>query len=299
MSLPRPVLPDTSYFITRTCAQRQFLLRPSVEVRTVIEYCLGYAARRHGVLLHALCVMSNHIHMVVTDVRGELPGFMEWFNGYVARSLNRHYQRSENFFSPGSYSRVEPVHREDVLDKMAYTLANPVAAGLVSHGADWPGVRSGTFTNGAYSKQCPRPGFFFRKKSKLPEGVTVRFERPSGFEELSDREFAERYAQAVERLERQARDRIRAAGRRFLGVEGVLAQDPFDSPRTARKSSPIRPRVAAKDRKARAEKLRALAEWLQAYRAAACDFAIGIRDVLFPPGTYWMRLHCSVRCEPG
>jgi REP element-mobilizing transposase RayT len=299
MSKPRPVIPGTSYFITRTCSQRQFLLRPSIEVQHAVEYCLGYAASRNGVLIHAICVLSNHIHMVVTDVRGELPAFMEWFHGYVARSLNAHYGRSENFFSPGSYGRVEPISREDVLDKMVYTLANPVAAGLVSRGEHWPGVRSKTLTEGAYSKKCPRPRFFFRPNSKLPESVTLTIERPPGFEDMTEREFGELYSHAVETRECQTRALMRQAERRFLGIEAVMAQDPLDSPRTPREPSGVRPRVASKDKKARAEKLRAMGQWLQAYRDAARDFAAGIRDALFPSGTYWMRIHCGVRCAPG
>jgi len=33
----------------------------------VYWYCLAYAAKLHGVLVHAACLMSTHCHEVITD----------------------------------------------------------------------------------------------------------------------------------------------------------------------------------------------------------------------------------------
>ena len=50
----------------------------------VVGYCLGYAAKTHGVVVHAACLMSTHSHEVVTDVRGELPRFLQTFHRLLA-----------------------------------------------------------------------------------------------------------------------------------------------------------------------------------------------------------------------
>ena len=72
MSLPRRVLAGKTYLLTRRCLGRRFLLRADPELNHLFAYCLALSAERHGVEVQALCVMSNHYHLVVTDVRGVL-----------------------------------------------------------------------------------------------------------------------------------------------------------------------------------------------------------------------------------
>jgi REP-associated tyrosine transposase len=55
-------LPGTTYLITRRCSERRFFLRPSQIVNETFLYVLGLAANRYGVVVHVLCVLSNHAH---------------------------------------------------------------------------------------------------------------------------------------------------------------------------------------------------------------------------------------------
>jgi hypothetical protein len=52
-------------------------------------YCLAYAGKLHGVLVHAACLMSTHSHEVITDVRGEYPKFLQAFHRYLALCAGR------------------------------------------------------------------------------------------------------------------------------------------------------------------------------------------------------------------
>ena len=47
----------------------------------------------------------------------------------------------------------------------------------------------------------------------------------------------------------------------------------------------------------RIEALEKIKQFLLEYADALRKFASGVRDVIFPAGTYWMRLHCGVRCH--
>ncbi len=49
---------------------------------------------------------------------------------------------SDAFWSAEQLNAVEIADRDACIDAVGYVLANPVAAGLVEHGRDWPGVRS-------------------------------------------------------------------------------------------------------------------------------------------------------------
>ncbi|RMH42670.1 MAG: hypothetical protein D6689_07445, partial [Deltaproteobacteria bacterium] len=83
MSVPRQVLPGSTYLVTRRCTQRQFWLKPTKLTNQIVAYCVAYAATITGVELHALCVLSNHWHAVLTDPEGRLPEFMHWAHKHI------------------------------------------------------------------------------------------------------------------------------------------------------------------------------------------------------------------------
>jgi len=62
MTAPRRVLAGATYLVTRRCAQRQLLLRPSALVNEIFLYVLALAAQRYRVEVHGFCVLSNHFH---------------------------------------------------------------------------------------------------------------------------------------------------------------------------------------------------------------------------------------------
>ena len=142
MSLPRRIVPGASYLVTRRCSERRFFLRPSAQVNAIFEYLLAVVAERYGVRVHAYCVLSNHVHLVVTDPLGRLPDFQRDLAGLLARAVNASLGRWETFWAPHTFSAVALGSPEDVVSKAGYTLANPVAAGLVPAGRLWPGLWS-------------------------------------------------------------------------------------------------------------------------------------------------------------
>lgn len=158
MTSPRQILPGRSYLVTRRCTQRQFLLRPSRVTNQNIQYCLALAAERTGIQLHAVCFMSNHWHGVLTDPEARLPEFLEVFHKLVAKSQNASLGRWENLWASDKTSVVQLVADNDVLEKMAYTLANPTVAGLVKAPNDWPGVISKHFGE---EREIEMPDHFF------------------------------------------------------------------------------------------------------------------------------------------
>ena len=83
MTAPRRVLPGTVYLITRRCSERRFFLRPSKVINEIFLYVLALSAQRHGVLVHAFCVLSNHAHLIITDPQGRLPAFMQYLDSLV------------------------------------------------------------------------------------------------------------------------------------------------------------------------------------------------------------------------
>jgi REP element-mobilizing transposase RayT len=293
MSAPRQVLPGASYLVTRRCAQRQFLLRPSNLTNQTFLYVLALAAARYGVEVHAFCVLSNHVHLVVTDPDANLPAFQQFLDGLVARALNASLGRWEAFWAPDTYSAVRLVSPSDIVEKAAYTLANPVEAGLVASGSIWPGLWSAPDRIGGEAFVVERPKHFFDPKGGLPDRVTLELTVPPGF--ASAEEFRGELLRALEPLEAAARSRHSPRGG-FLGVARVLRQKPFAWPKPGEPRRGLNPRVAGRDKWKRVETLVRLLEFLESYRAAWAARRDGAADALFPHGTYLLRVRHGVPC---
>jgi REP element-mobilizing transposase RayT len=297
MTAPRRVVPNTTYLITRRCFGRAFFLRPSALVNAVFEYALAVTARRYGILLHCYCVLSNHYHLVLTDPLGKLPEFERDLGSILARALNSALGRFESFWAPGSYSAVALLAPADVLDKMAYVLANPAAAGLVQTGSDWPGLWSEPASIGAGPREVRRPEHFFRAEGNAPETAELELVGPPGFGSAED--LRQQLARALATREEQARQEAAAEGRSFLGALAVLAQKPFGRPRSNEPRGGLKPRVASRDKWKRIEALGRLKAFLTEYREAWRAFKDGARTTVFPEGTYWMRVAYGVACAAG
>jgi putative transposase len=294
MTAPRQILPNVTYLITRRCFDRMLLLRPSALVNELFEYVLAAKAAQYGVLLHAFCVLSNHWHCVLTDPDGRLPEFARDLGSTMARALNAAHGRWESFWSPGSYSAVALQTADDVLDKMAYVLANPVMAGLVRRGAEWPGLWSAPSTIGAGSRAVRRPDRYFRPEGPAPATAELSLSCPPGFDSVEA--LRGRLLEELARREDQAARGLAAAGRAFMGTRKVLAQKPSARPVSDEPRRGLKPRVASRDRWKRIEAIGRLKGFLEDYRAAWSAFADGVRGVVFPEGTYWMRVTYGVTC---
>ncbi len=109
-------------------------------------------------------MLSNHYHLLVTDPDARLPECMQLMNGFIARALNASCGRWEQCFEAGgaSYSAVRLESPETLLDKLIYTLANPVSSGLVRHAHTWPGLCSRPRDLMAEPLVAVRPRQFFR-----------------------------------------------------------------------------------------------------------------------------------------
>lgn len=296
MTLPREILPGRTYLVTRRCTQRQFLLTPSRGTNRLILYCLGVAAQQTGVELHAVCFMSNHWHGVLTDPQARLPEFLERFHRLLARAQNAALGRCENLWSSEKPSVVLLVSDEDVLDKMAYTIANPTAAGLVRAPSEWPGVVS----RGLCERwDVEMPDVFFDPRGDMPRTVALRLVRPAIFGGMSEESLARRLTQAVEGLLKAASDRLERLGQTFVGPRRILRQMFTRTPSAPAVRRQLKPRVAAGRLGARVDALRSFAMFVRSYRRAFEAWRTGQRTVLFPAGTYALRIYARVACAPA
>jgi len=272
-----------------------FLMRPSPKVNACIRYCLALAQRRSGVKIHSVVFLSNHYHILVTDPDGLLPLFTEELNKLIAKSLNSHLGRWENFFSSGDQTSQVTLQSESVvMAKTLYLLTNPTKAMLVSHGEHWPGVR--LFRKGEY--KALKPKFHFRTEEEgghLPDQLHLSLTPPpiGVVEQRCD----DVVKTAVSAQERELRQLAKTKRRKFMGAKAVKAQNVYSSPKTPAPKRGISPRVACRDKWRRIEVLARLGEFTETYKEKRREFLDGVTDVLFPVGTYQMVRQYGARCE--
>jgi REP element-mobilizing transposase RayT len=287
------------YLLTRRCTQRQFLLKPSPKTNAIFLYCLALAAEKTGVLVHAVCVLSNHYHAVITDVHGNLPEFTAHLNKYVAKCVNASLGRWENLWASEQPSQVALIEDADALKRLVYTLSNPTESLLVDHSERWPGVRTTPQDMLRGPIEVPRPGVFFRPDGPTPEVATLEITRPAIYRDLDDQAFVTKLEQAIKDREQEIRGHAMEKGIPFLGLRKLLAQDTTDTPRTIEPRRNLKPRVAAANKWSRIEALQRLKSFIRDYREAWTRWKAGLRDTLFPPGTYALVRHAGVGVAPG
>ncbi len=278
MSKPRRALPGTTYFISRRCSERRFFLAPSALINQIILYCLAYAAHVFGMQVHAVCAMSNHWHVIVTDPHGYVSDFMHRAHLLVSKCTNTLRKRGENMWTNDEPSCIELPDDETIIAKMVYVLTNPVTARLVAAVDKWPGVCLGPERIGT-SLPIERPPVYFSSNGPAPEVLELSIVPP---------------AQALERrslpeLIAGLRESITAVENRtdgpFLGLAEVLAQDPFSQPSSPEPRPRRRPRVAGVIREVFLATLTSMRTFWARYADARRRWLGGETSVVFPAGT--------------
>lgn len=112
--MPRPSrsLPaGHSFHITLRCNSRQFLIAKRIN-RDVLLVVLEKAKQNYSLRLYGICLMANHIHLLIKpDDASQLPKLMHWVGWYASMLLNRLTWRCGYFWEARYYST--PIAPED------------------------------------------------------------------------------------------------------------------------------------------------------------------------------------------
>jgi hypothetical protein len=301
MTLPRMACPGDVVLVTSRVVARFFLMRPDRELNDAFGYLLAIYAAKYGILVHAACVQSTHWHAVLTDQNGLLPAFLRDFNRALANFIKAHRGWRGSVFQPHP-SVVRLQTNEAIVDKIAYTLANPVAAAAVRNARDWPGFRSSVRDMDGRVREYQRPAKYFSPKGTMPVCATLVFSLP---QELIAEHGAAGASKLLERAAREhedaARREVQAKGWAFSDARRCLDASPYKRARAHEVFGDRAPTFATKG--GGSEAFFAAAKEVRAFRAAyrqAFDsWRQGLRDVLFPFGTWMMRVVHGARCLPA
>ncbi|WP_437683359.1 transposase [Sorangium sp. So ce131] len=302
MSQPREIVPGATYLITRRVVRRHLLFRPDAAINQLLIYVLAVSARRYGVQIHALCAMSTHLHLVVTDAQGVLPRFLQFFHRIVALGTKVLRKWEGAVWDHETTSVVRLLTHAAVVEKIAYVLANPVAAGLVRRAREWPGVKVDVDEIGRGALHAARPSVYFNPKNpQWSEEMTLAIALPPAVEQGNAEQgnaeqgnadgFRGQVAAELERLEARAHADVNRQGGRFLGAERVSKISPYQRATSFEALRERNPTFAVGREQGGAWRTAASAvrAFRASYRASLEQWCAGLRNAVFPSGTWWMR----------
>jgi putative transposase len=296
MSQPREIVPGATYLLTRRALRRHMLFRPDAVITQLVLYALAVSARRYGLHVHALCLMSTHLHLVVTDVDGLLPRFLQFFHRLVALGTKviRMWEGPVWDHEPTSVVRL--LTPQAVVEKIAYVLANPVVAGLIEQAHEWPGAKVLVDELGRGMLRAKRPDVYFAPTNpQWPEEATLELTLPPGIGQDADG-FRQKVGAELARQQGQGRAEVQHKSIGVLGAERASTVAPCDR---ATSLEPLRDRnptfaVGRGQGEAWQRAAAGVRAFRAAYREALARRRTGVRSVVFPAGTWCMRvLHAA------
>jgi len=123
-------LPGVPQHVIQRGVDRQPVFFCDADYRFYLDWLAAYADKR-DILVHAYCLMTNHIHLLVSaPTTGALGGLMQDMGRRYVQYVNRTYQRSGGLWQ-GRYKSSHIQTNRYLLTCMRYIEFNPVRANMV------------------------------------------------------------------------------------------------------------------------------------------------------------------------
>jgi putative transposase len=316
---PRQIFSGQLCFVTVRAVNRCYRFAPTRQALEIIWYCLARTLDKYRgcIDVHEFLWMSNHYHLVLTDRGGRLPRFMEELNSLLARALNALYGLQGTTIEKG-YNLVEVATNGKLVEHCVYTLANPCRANLVERCHQWHGVSSRRLEYGVgITVNRPKHGLWggpcrhvqraksqaskrasYGGRSKLPEQVTLLLTRPPIMSELSDGQLRSHIRERLHERERTIVDDRRSRKLRVIGWAASSKVSVRAAPKRTEERFGRVPSYSADTNEARISAWTRRRAFLERYYDALRRFVAGEWAIVFPAGTWLMRVRFGVACCP-
>jgi putative transposase len=161
---PRFYLPGIPAHVIQRGNSRQQVFFDSGDYQVYLNW-LKAGANKHGCAIHAYCLMTNHVHLLLTPESPEaISKTIQFVGRYYVPYINRTYGKSGTLWE-GRHKGCVIDSEEYLLSCMRYIELNPVRAGMVQKPIDY---RWSSFRGNAtqYIDKLITPHALYRKLSQ-------------------------------------------------------------------------------------------------------------------------------------
>lgn len=123
------------YHITSRGDRREDIFYNNSDRKLFLEL-LAHVCQRYNWLCHCYCLMTNHYHLVIETLDGNLSKGMRQLNGIYTQQINKQYGKVGHLFQ-GRYKSILVDKESYLLELSRYVVLNPVRAGIVSSANEW------------------------------------------------------------------------------------------------------------------------------------------------------------------
>ena len=123
------------YHVTSRGDRREDIYRTDEDRQQWLEI-LSQVCERFNWMIHGYCQMTNHYHILIETVNGNLSRGMRQLNGVYTQKFNQKHGESGHLFQ-GRYKAILVQKDSYLLELTRYVVLNPVRAGMVQLPEEW------------------------------------------------------------------------------------------------------------------------------------------------------------------
>ena len=125
----RTWFPGACYHLMHRGVRRTAIFEDEMDYQVLLEM-LKVSLEKYNCSLHAYCLMTNHIHLLLETNDMEIGKMMKYFSGCYAGYVNQKYHYHGHVFE-GRYKSCLVKDDSYFLQTSRYIHLNPVKAGMV------------------------------------------------------------------------------------------------------------------------------------------------------------------------
>jgi len=127
--------PGAIYHVTARGNARQSIYHDDKDRQRFLEI-LDDVVKRFNWICHGYCLMSNHYHLLIETVDGNLSAGMRQVNGIYTQYINRRHHSTGHVFQ-GRFKAILVDKESYLLELCRYIVLNPVRACMVKEPSDY------------------------------------------------------------------------------------------------------------------------------------------------------------------
>lgn len=286
-------------FVTRRFRNSQLLYANNQNIEDRVLGSLGKYLNKFGAKVYAFTLFGSHDHSMYDFKPLTKSAFFRDFGARTAEAIKKHVPS----FGTGSVFEKRPSEqaitydKESHLDRLMYTILQPIQAGLCKNLSDYPGFNSYKyiisgkpleveFFNGAEYTKAKR-----RNKDADPadyiEHYEIKFEKIPGCEDMSQKEYSKLIQGEYNKRREAIIEELDQKGHIWPSIESLRKTKSTDFAKSPKRSTreSKRPLVLSLCMERRAQFLDYYFSKLHAFKKASIAYLAGDRQAEFPEGT--------------